>query len=193
MPYGYLSRHIPVVFYLWPVLTPFLPGLCSPPYSLTAFSAKSPNKLFCTIPFTHISSLLYLFYSLSLSAAAANLFDLSTGTSESAGFSLFLSRPVLQIRPDNPSWEKRQWQRQSWGIAFNYGSSSQQLWSLNNKKLRKFTFLIYLIKTDDSGVGWILAALGWCLDEQQLKDPQESSLKRVLILPLVCFPILGKH
>lgn len=46
---------------------------------------------------------------------------------------------------------------------------------------------------DDTGVGWILAALVWCLAEQQLKDPQESSLKRVLILPLVCFPILGKH
>lgn len=46
---------------------------------------------------------------------------------------------------------------------------------------------------DDTGVGCILAALGWYLDEQQLKDPQESSPKRVLILPLVCFPILGKH
>jgi len=64
---------------------------------------------------------------------------------------------------------------------------------LNNKKPRKFTFLIYLIKMDDTGVRWILDALGWCLDEQQLKDPQESLLKRVLILPLVCFPILGKH
>lgn len=46
---------------------------------------------------------------------------------------------------------------------------------------------------DYTGAGWILAALGWYLDEQQLKDPRESSLNRVLILPLVCFPILGKH
>lgn len=40
---------------------------------------------------------------------------------------------------------------------------------------------------EHTGVGWILAALGWCLDEQRLKNPQESSPKRVLILPL-CFP-----
>jgi len=71
-----------------------------------------------------------------------------------------------------------------------YRKSKQQLWPLKKHKLRKYTFLIYLIKMDDTGVGWILAASGWCLDQQQLKDPQESSLKRVLILPLVCFPIL---
>lgn len=151
------------------------------------------NKLFSKRPFTDKTSLLYTFCSLSLSLAAANPFYLSTGTSETAGFFLFLSRLVLQIHLGSPSWEKRWWQRQSWGVAFNCGSSRQQLWHLNNKKLVKFTFLIYLIKMDDTGAGWILAALGWYLDEQQLKDPRESSLNRVLILPLVCFPILGKH
>jgi len=47
--------------------------------------------------------MLYTYYSLSLSLGSAILFYLSTGTSETAGFSLFLSRPVLHICLGSPS------------------------------------------------------------------------------------------
>lgn len=73
----------------------------------TAFSLKSTYRLSYKRPFIDIPFLVYIFYTLSLSRATANLFYLSTGTSETIGFSLFLSKPVLQMHLGSPSWEKR--------------------------------------------------------------------------------------
>lgn len=105
------TRVIPLKFYsscVWsqPVLTTFLPSLVHVFSSLSAFSSQPTSTLFCKRPFTDISSLLYNFHSLSLSLADANLSYLSTGTREIVGFSLFLSKPVLQIFLGRPSWKR---------------------------------------------------------------------------------------
>lgn len=119
------------------------------PFSFFFFS-KSTNKFFCKRPFTDVSSFLCRLSSLSFSLAAANLIYLSAGTN---CWIFSLSRPVLQISLGTPSWKKRWWWRQSRGFTLKYRSSRQQLWPLNNKKLRNFTFLICLIKMDDTSVG----------------------------------------
>lgn len=90
--------------------------------------SESTNNFFSKRPFNN-ASLCCPSSSLNLSLAAGNLTYLSTGRTETDGFSLSIH--VLELSLGTPSWEKKWWRRQLRRFTLKYRSSKQQLWPLN--------------------------------------------------------------